>query len=194
MTSDPSTAAAVRLSLRVGIHESGGLRVSGIVANETAADVYVLDGVWTFAPGPKAVLDSRRAYRFVESDVLQVLVGVPPLPEDRLMAVWYIPFASRVRPGATRQLTIDLDDPTTEYSCYFNMRRAAVNEVVTVRAMELVVHYLTEIGESSPRQSLLGEEYFDVSAAAAKSFAVLRSERQPVDLRVVRYLQGFPRP
>jgi hypothetical protein len=121
------------------------VRIRYTIKNGSAGDIYVLNGMKSWNPGTREPVVLADDYSFFLRDRTEavVLVGIPPLPKGRLVAVRSIPLATKVASGGS--FTQDLRPiplPLTERSPYMTVEDMERLEATKVQQMSLAVQYL----------------------------------------------------
>ena len=120
------------------------LRIRYTIANKSGGDIYVLDGLKL--PGPNGqVIVSTSEYALVKNEAgdAEVLVGIAPLPANKLVAVRTMPVATKLAAGSsqTRELQ-PVPLPLTERTPYITADELQNAHVVTVQRLVLGVQFL----------------------------------------------------
>lgn len=121
------------------------IRIKYSVSNGSGGDVYVLDGLPARRPETRMPYVPAGAYSLFlgEPDDAIILVGVPPLPRNKLVSVRVMPLATKLPPGATlAQELAPITTPLTETSPYATDDELRNPEVVTVRRLVLAVQFV----------------------------------------------------
>jgi hypothetical protein len=120
------------------------LRVSYTIANGAEEPIYVLDGTRTRAPAtgqPGVATDDYSLFPSSPGEAL-MLVGIAPLPPNKLVAVRIMPVATKLDPGGT--LSRDLRPaplPLTERTPYITEDELRQLEETRIRQLSFAVQY-----------------------------------------------------
>lgn len=170
---------------------SSELRVRYTIANKSAGDIYVLDArrVRGANGQPAVATDLCSVFKNDEDDG-EVLVGIAPLPANKMVAVRIMPVATKLAPGAsqTRELR-PIPLPLTEQTPYVTADEIARAQATTVRRLVLSVQYLRASTPSLVATALpFAPGFFDVktpqTAEDARTATVVLSA-QSMAMRVV---------
>jgi hypothetical protein len=185
------TPHAIALQASWDLPSPGQGRLQWLLTNRSAGALYVLDRLWTTAPGARAaVSDSERAYRLVDGGVLVFLLGPAPQPE-KLIPLRNVPYSTYLAPGAELRRDWHFTLPLREYNVYYTVgryERAAVARI-RVEVWALMVEEGMETVASSFDPSAL---FLNVPDVVERAF-VLQSPEQAVELEIERAAGDFAR-
>lgn len=117
------------------------LKLSLLVANRHAHEVYFLHRFWKMAKGapstpggavdlakatgasatsgpPKMVWDERGPYRYEQGGILRVVFGPAVVPQFSSVSSRQIPFATRIEPGKSITVEAEIDVPVVEFALF----------------------------------------------------------------------------
>jgi hypothetical protein len=123
---------------------SSELRIRYTIANKSKGDIYVLDARRVRgANGQPAVAADLSSLVKNDAGDAEVLVGIAPLPDNKLVAVRIMPVATKLAPGAsqTRELR-PIPLPLTEQTPYVTTDEIANAQITTVRQVVLGVQFI----------------------------------------------------
>jgi hypothetical protein len=199
--SDPVASSSTNPVLKSEITMKTSIRVDGsllvvsyVVANESRADIYVLDVLWAQSGEEQPFTDPKMAYASITDDgLLHLARAVPPVPQSKFVEFTIVPFAHRVPPGDTYSSTFEVPLPVAEYNPYFPERKSNAYETVTASQVKFELTWLSDDGdlrvEDSPIAGALGITHPKL-LTVIKS---LESEAFDLDVPVQRRTDKFER-
>lgn len=165
----------------------GRLDVHYTVHNGDKAPILVFNRL--HGGGHPREADGQQAYRFVEGDVLRLLLGPAPLPSVPV-TFKNMPEATRIEPYSSFEADLSMTLPVAEYSVYFDDVDAEGRAAERVHAVELFATYIDATGiETIPSTTFPGA--FTVSSPGKLQTAA--SGPVALTLEVVRQTGEFSR-
>ena len=134
------------VSLSAQLTESATeLRVRYTIKNSSAEDIFVLDGMRARGAGEGETVVDTSSYSLFPSGTgdATILVGIPPLPANKLVAVRIMPVATKLAPGASLSRELKpVPMPLTQRSPYVTPEELRTPETMTVQSLVLGVQFL----------------------------------------------------
>lgn len=138
-----TTAADVVLSCRLEI-QPDKLKIAYSLMNRGPQEVYALNGfpargmtARNPVPNPEGVYVCARP-----NNAALVLLGITPLPADKLVTVRIIPPGTRLAPGERVERIVELPVPLEERSLYYASLPPEQYDIVAVISLTFMVHFI----------------------------------------------------
>lgn len=163
------------------------LRLSLLVANRHAHEVYFLHGFWRMKKGepatpggavdlakatgasatsgpPKVAWDERGPYRYEQGGILRVVFGPAVVPQFSSVSSRQIPFASRIEAGKSITVEAELDVPVVEFALFEPPPVDVEYEDIEVKRIAVVAYGVSPGERVKIDPCPLDAAYFRVSA------------------------------
>jgi hypothetical protein len=146
--------------------ENDALHIHYAIKNGSPTDIYVLNAFAASHPESKQayVATDRYTLYFQQPDQAVILIGIPPLPEDRLVAIRVMPLAVKLAAGAT--LSWDMPAiplPLIEKSAYAYAADTEILRTITINSLLLHVQFISALAEGFQAQPVAYDaKYFSV--------------------------------
>lgn len=190
----PAQPDSPLLTARFEVRALRDLMVQAELCNRASHDVFVCDRLWTLEGGSRPMPDPERVYRFVHGHSLRLLFGPCPLPRRYAALFRNLPHLTRLPPGKSLPIQLELAGPIREYSFYFPWLAASGERRVAVREVEVIVGYVADRPGIEVGDSWLGPPALEMRSPEAWNRVAFAQACSPrVELDVLERTDYFER-
>lgn len=171
--------------------EPDGIAVEYSVMNSTAANLYVLDVLWSYDSNGAIIADPQPAYRSVSGTILQCGRCFYPVPRLRRVEQTIVPFARKVEPSQTLSAKFILKDKIAEYNPYARLAAPPDVETVGCETIEFWLSYLPADPEVAESPSGISDCIRVSGPGLLKRIETVRIASAAIRLQVLKSTNAF---